>query len=108
MCDAIRLATYLAEKHHATLSEGLGDVSSFPFPPRELDQIEDDVRFVRVEGNGYYAEVAFVTSDAPVGGEKFRNKSIHRVMLGEEIKRVRNEKGMTYTELARMTGIRPQ
>lgn len=100
LCDALRLATYLAEKYGASLSEGIGDSSKFP---GRFDS--GDVRFIRVSKGETLYEIAFSTEDAP-DHYKHRNKGIHRVMIGEEIKRVREAKGMSLEELADKTDFK--
>ena len=100
LCDALRLATYLAAREKATLSEGIGDSSRFP---GSFDS--DDVRFIRVSGGETLYEIAFTTDEVPAH-YKHRNKGIHRVMIGEEIRRVREAKGMTLEELSAKTDFK--
>ena len=100
LCDALRLATYLAEKNNATISEGIGDSSKFPGA-----FASDDVRFLRVSNGATLYEIAFSTEETP-SHYKHRNKGIHRVMIGEEIRRVREEKGMSLEELSQRTDFK--
>ena len=106
LADALRLASHFAERYNGTLSEGIGDAGIFPFPPKEIVNI-DDARFVRVDGDGFNAEIAFVSSQEPKPGDaKIRNRSLYRVLVGEEIRRVRMEKGMTLERLSELSGLR--
>ena len=101
LCDAIRLASYLADKYGAAISEGIGDSSKFP---GNFDT--DDIRFLRVEKGVTLYEIAYTTNETPTHF-KHRNKGIHRVMIGEEIKRVREERGLTLEELSEQTDFKP-
>ena len=106
LADAIRLAQYFAEKHNGTISDGIGDACIFPFPPKEMANLTD-ARFIRVEGERFFAEIAFVTSEEPKDDElKLRNRSLYRVLIGDEIRRVRKEKGMSLETLSERTGLR--
>lgn len=108
LCDALRLAQHLAQKHNGSITEGMGVSDLFPFAPKEKDKVGDEVRFLRVEGADILAEIAFATSMEPREGDiKHRNKHIHRLAIGEEIQRVRKERGMTLEDLADRTGLRP-
>ena len=100
LCDAIRLASYLAEKYDASISEGIGDSSKFPGSFES-----EDVRFLRVSKGETLYEIAFTTEETP-DHYKHRNKGIYRVMLGEEIHRVRMEKGMTLEDLSKKTDFK--
>lgn len=105
LCDAIRLAQYLGGEG-AAISDGIGNADDFPLIPKMREQIGDDVRFVRVEGNEYY-EVAFVSNKQPKPEDtKIRNKSLYRVMIGREIKKARIERRMTLSDLAERTNLR--
>ena len=105
LCDAIRLAQYLGGEG-AAISDGIGNADDFPLIPTMREQIGDDVRFVRVEGNEYY-EVAFVSNKQPKPEDtKIRNKSLYRVMIGREIKKARIERRMTLSDLAERTNLR--
>ena len=108
MCDAMRLANHFAKHYNAQISEGIGNAADFPFVPKQRDMLEEDVRFFRVEGDSFYGEIAFVTTDTPYSTLelKHRNKSLYRVIVGEQIAALREEKGMTLEEVAEMTGYR--
>lgn len=105
LCDAIRLALYLGGDK-ASLSDGIGNADDFPLIPKMREQIGDDIRFIRVDGKDYY-EVAYITSDTPKPEDtKIRNKSIHRVEIGREIKRAREEQKLSLLDLAKRTNLR--
>lgn len=105
LCDALRLATYLGGET-SVISYGIGHSDDFPLVPKEREQVGDDIRFIRVDGQEYY-EVAYVSVDTPTfADKKIRNKSLYRVILGREIKRARESVGMTLSELADKTNLR--
>lgn len=104
-CDAARLASYLGGEK-ATISDGIGPADDFPLTPKDRSQVDDDVRFLRVDGEEYY-EIAYVTSKTPTPADaKYRNKSLYRVMLGREIKKARESMGITITDLSKRTNLR--
>ena len=107
LVDAIRLADHFAESG-GRISEGIGDSSLFPKPPKTGEFPAGEVRFVRVEvGDRTYA-VAFITNNDPPAGEwKYRNKSLYRVLMGEQIKRCRERRGLSIEEVASISGFRP-
>ena len=105
LCDAMRLAILLGGEN-ATLSDGIGNSSDFPLVPKERDQVGEDIRFIRVEGEEYY-EIAYVTNEQPTQWDsKIRNKSYYRVLVGREIHDARLSVGMTLSELSRKTNLR--
>ena len=107
LCDAIRLASHFAEKYGGSISEGIGDSSLFPNPPKTGAFSSQDVRFARVDGGSQSFGVAFVSEDEPpIGERKYRNKSLYRVLVGEEIRRFRTERGMSLKEVADKSGFR--
>lgn len=107
LVDALRLARHFAEKNDGVLSEGIGVAKPFPAPPKTGEFPSGDVRFVRVECQDAMYCVAFVSEDDPPAGErKFRNKSLYRVLVGEEIRRCRQLKGMSLREVADKSGFR--
>ena len=106
LCDAIRLAMFLGGDK-AQMSDGIGNAEDFPLVPKMREKLTgDDIRFIRVEGDEYY-EVAFVSNDKPRKEDaKFRNKSIHRVAIGREIKRTREDASLSLFDLAGKTNLR--
>ena len=108
MSDALRLADYFAKRYDAKISEGIGNAEDFPFVPKQRDMIDDDVRFIRVEGECFYGEIAFISTDTPLSSIelKHRNKTIYRVIVGEQLAAIREEKGISLEELAEKTGYR--
>lgn len=106
--DALRLAQHFTEKHNATMTATQGSAAKFPlvggqpFPSEKLDVISVSKFDVTV------CEVAFISHDAPSEeNRKYRNRSLYRVLVGEEIERVRREKNISLVELAEKTGFRP-
>ena len=105
LCDAMRLAQLLGGED-ATISEGMGNADDFPLIPRMREQVGDDVRFLRSDGEDYY-EVAYVSDSKPRPEDsKFRNKSYYRVVIGRGIKKARKEVGMTISQLSQLTNLR--
>lgn len=103
LCDALRLGSHLAAKVNGVISEGIGDARRFPGSERIPG---DEVRFIRVEGRDYY-EIAFLYDREPTPADrKLRNKSFWRVRIGEEIRKLRESRGATLTELSDVTGFR--
>ncbi len=105
-CDALRLAEHFANVYDGTISEGIGDASGFPVPPK-FGFKSNDVRFLRVEGKKDF-EIGFISQETPPAEAiKHRNKSIHRVLVGEELHRVRIDLGLSLKEVADRSGFRP-
>ena len=106
LADALRLAEYLARKG-GKISEGIGYSSYFPNPPKEGAFPADEVRYLRVECPDRTYAVAFVSDDDPPAEErKYRNRSLHRLKVGEQIKACRERRGMTLKEVADLSGFR--
>ena len=106
LVDALRLAEHFAEKG-GRITEGIGSADDFPKPPKTGEFAEPDVRFVRVELPDRTFAVAFVTEDDPPRSErKFRNKSLYRVLVGEQIRACRERRRMTLEEVAELSGFR--
>lgn len=106
LCDALRLAEHFAKVHGGKISEGIGDTSLFPCPPK-YDVKSNDIRFLRVEGEKCF-EIGFISQDdPPAEASKHRNKYIHRVLVGEELRRARLKSGMSINEVADRSGYRP-
>ena len=108
MCDALRLAQYLAKRDGAQISEGIGPADDFPFTPKDRSCLDSDARFFRVESETSYCEIGFVTMEEPESDQtKHRNKSIFRVIIGDQIKSFREGMGMSLEELADKSCFRP-
>lgn len=104
-CDALRLALLLGGED-STYSDGIGNAFDFPLAPKQREMLDDDIRFIRVEGEEYY-EIGYVTDSTPLPKDtKYRNKSFHRVIVGREIRRARIAAGMPLSELAEKTNLR--
>ena len=108
MCDALRLAQYFAKRDDGRISEGIGHTDDFPYTPIDRSRLDSDTRFFRVESDTSYYEIGFVTSEEPAPvTEKNRNKSIHRVIVGSQIKAYRESLGLPLEEVASRSGFRP-
>lgn len=103
LCDAIRLAQTLGGE----ISDGIGNAWDFPLSPKAREIVGDDIRFLRVQGDDYY-EIGYISSEKPKPENlKLRNKSIHRVLVGREIRRARLDLGLSIEKLAQKTNLRP-
>lgn len=105
--DAMRLCKYIA-KEDGAISIGLADPSLFPDPPKNIPW-PDALYAVTVRRDGEtVAECAylFMREDASEAG-KFKNRWLISVMLGEEIRRARERRGLSQDQLAELTGYRP-
>lgn len=104
-CDAMRLALHLAGKYDGVISEGIGNACEFPIPDR-FNTGSEDLRFLRVEGVRDF-EVGFVSQDVPPSDAiKHRNKSLYRLLVGEELKRFRQSRGISLKDAAQKSGFR--
>ena len=108
LADALRLAQHFAERHEGKLSEGIGAAKPFPAPTKTGEFPSQDVRFIRVESPDRMYCVAFVSEDEPPASErKCRNKSLYRVLVGEEVRKAREGRGLSLEEVSEKSGFRP-
>lgn len=100
--DAERLATYLSARDNEDIEVVKGPSEYFPIPPKMKD-MPDMVNFFKV---GNY-EIAYLEKRPYADKDmKYRNRTLHRVMLGERLREARESKGMSYEGLELLTGIR--
>lgn len=100
--DAERLALYISSKHNTGVELTQCSSEFFPIPPKRKEMPETINAFV-VEGYeiGYLEKRQYPEQD-----KKYRNRTLHRVMLGERLREARESKGMTLDGLEVLTGIK--
>lgn len=100
--DAQRLALYLANREDEEVEMYNGLSEFFPLPPKGV-KLPTRINAFSV---GDY-RVAYIYDGAPEGKDlKYRNRSLHRVMLGERITEAREAKGMSLESLELLTGLK--
>ena len=100
--DAERLAKYVAERDGCEIMTEKCSSEYFPIPPKMKD-MPDEVNILCVS----YYEIAYLEHrQHEYQDMKYRNRTLHRVMLGDRLREVRESKGMTYENLELVTGIR--
>ena len=100
--DAERLALYLAARDGEQVEIIQGDSSFYPTPPK-MQEMPDTVNAFRV---GNY-EIAYLEKRPyEEKDRKYRNRTLHRVMLGERLREAREAKGMTFDGLEKICGIK--
>ena len=100
--DAERLATYLSARDNEDIEVVQGTSEYFPIPPK-MKEMPKMVNFFKV---GNY-EIAYLEKRPYADKDmKYRNRTLHRVMLGERLREARESKGMTLEGLEILTGIR--
>ena len=100
--DAERLATYLSARDNEDIEVVQGTSEYFPIPPK-MKEMPKMVNFFKV---GNY-EIAYLEKRPYADKDmKYRNRTLHRVMLGERLREARESKGMSYGGLELLTGIR--
>lgn len=100
--DAERLALYIASRDGGEVMTERCPADAFPIPPK-MREMPDEVDAFIV---GNY-EIAYLEHREYAGQDvKYRNRTLHRVMLGERLREARESKGMTTADLERLTGIR--
>lgn len=97
--DAQRLAQYLAARDGEEIEMINGSSEFFPMPPK-TKALPDMVNAFKV---GRY-EIAYISSKG--GEQKYRNRNLHRVMIGEVIEETRRMHGVTLEQLEERTGIK--
>ncbi len=97
--DALRLAQYLSARDGEDIELINGSSEFFPMPPK-TKVMPDNVNALKV---GNY-EIAYLSTQ---GGErKYKNRNLHRVMIGDVIAMTRKMKGKTLKQIEESTGIK--
>lgn len=100
--DAERLATYLAIRDDSKIMIEKCPSEFFPVPPKRKT-MPDEVDAFLV---GNY-EIAYLEHREYADEDrKYRNRTLHRVMLGERLKEAREAKGMSLEGLEMLTDIK--
>lgn len=100
--DAERLALYLSARDGSEIFTEKCPSANFPIPPKMKAMPEEVEVFVV----GRY-EIAYLDHRTHADQDiKYRNRVLHRVMLGEMLKEKREERGLTLQNLEDLTGIR--
>lgn len=100
--DAERLALYLSSRDKKEIITEKSSSELFPVPPK-MKCMPDEVNVFCV---GNY-EIAYLEHrDYPEQDVKYKNRTLHRVMLGERLKEAREVRGMSLEGLEQLTGIR--
>lgn len=102
--DAMRLCKYIAGDN-GVISITLADPKNFPDAPKGLE-FPEPLYAARVSKEGTtVAECAYITVREDMEeGIRFRNRWLLSVMLGDEIRRAREDAGLTVEELSKLTG----
>lgn len=100
--DAERLALYLSSRDNNEIVTERCPSGQFPIPPKMKDMPDEVEAFIV----GDY-EIAWLERRLyPEKDLKYRNRTLHRVMIGEKLKEARESKGMSLESLEILTGIR--
>ena len=100
--DAERLALYLSARDNNEVFTEKCPSEYFPMPPKMKSMPEEVEAFIV----GNY-EIAYLEHRTHEDQDmKYRNRVLHRVMLGERIKELREKAGLTTYDIETMTGIR--
>lgn len=100
--DAERLALYIAARDNDEVVTEKVSSEYFPIPPK-MKNMPDEVNAFFVSNY----EIAYLEHrQYPEQDIKYRNRTLHRVMLGERLKDARESKGVTLEGLEQLTGIR--
>lgn len=97
--DAQRLAQYLSARDGEDIEMVNGSSEFFPVPPK-MKVMPDNVNAFKV---GRY-EIAYISSQG--GEQKYKNRNLHRIMIGEVIEETRRMRGLTLEQLEERTGIK--
>lgn len=100
--DAERLAQYLSSRDNKRV-EIINDSSEgYPLPPKfkELPPMVNAFKVGHYE-IAYLEERSYADKDA-----RYRNRNLHRIMMGERIRDARESQGMSLDSLSVLTGIK--
>ena len=100
--DAERLALYISSRDNVPVEVMTCDPDLFPLPPKMM-VMPPKVDAFKV---GNY-EIAYLDRRSDSGDDKkYKNRTLHRVMLGDELRKVMRKKGVDADYLEEKTGIR--
>lgn len=100
--DAERLALYIAARDGSEVYTERVPSEFFPIPPK-MKEMPDEVDCLLVSNY----EIAFLEQrEDDAQDRKYRNRTLHRVALGDRLRDARESKGMTLDDLERLTDIK--
>lgn len=100
--DAERLALYVSSRDNCEIYTEKCPSELFPIPPKMKDMPAEVEAFCV----GNY-EIAYLEHRKYEGQDmKYKNRTLHRVMLGERLREARESKEMSLETLEALTGIR--
>ena len=100
--DAERLALYFSKRDDIEIVMITEKGADFPTPPK-MRSMPDMVNAYKV---GYY-EIAYLENERPEGEDlKYKDRNLARVMIGDKIRQLRKQRGITLDELAEKSGIK--
>ena len=100
--DAERLALYVSSRDNCEIYTEKCPSEPFPIPPK-MKEMPAEVEAFCV---GNY-EIAYLEHRKYEGQDmKYKNRTLHRVMLGERLREARESRDMSLETLEALTGIR--
>ena len=100
--DAQRLAQYISARDGEDIEVINGSSEFFPIPPKMKEKPE----MVNAFKVGNY-EIAYLDKRVHTDKDiKYRNRNLHRVMIGEVISEKRNQRNLTLDDMEQLTGIK--
>ena len=100
--DAERLALYIAARDNSEILTEKLSSDLFPIPPK-MKEMPDEVDALIVSNY----EIAYLEHRPYADKDlKYRNRTLHRVALGDRLREARESRGMTLEGLEQLTGIR--
>ena len=97
--DALRLAQYLSARDGGGIEVINGSSEFFPLPLK-MKEMPKKVNAFKV---GNY-EVAYLSNSG--GEQKYHNRNLHRVMIGEVVSEKRKERNLSLEDLECLTNIK--
>ena len=107
LSDAMRLCQYIAGDDGAISVEPIADTSEFPDFPDGLEKPSQCNMVVVTKEGEVVAQCIYKNLRDDELTLKKRDRWLSRLMFGHELKRAREEKGMSIEEVAKLTGYRP-
>lgn len=100
--DAERLALYISKRDGYPIEVQKCPSDFFPIPPK-MKEMPDEINAFSV---GNY-EIAYLEHRAYEDKDlKYRNRTLHRVQLGDRLRDARESKGMSLEGLGRLTDLK--
>ena len=100
--DAERLALYIAARDNSEIYTENVSSEWFPVPPK-MKEMPEEVDCLQVSNY----EIAYLEHREDEGQDmKYRNRTLHRVALGDRLREARESRGMSLERLEGLTGIK--